>query len=215
MMVLYIVCRWPHGIVQYNRHDFKKSTSTPRANSLRPRDTYMRQWSNNHWFRQWLVAWSEPTHYLNHFWNIINWSLKNKLQLNFKQNSNIFIQEKCIWKCRLRNSGNFVSKFLVPLSGPQQIIPQDQQPSNVCHKMLSSFSQLPWSAVWSNGSLASELSRPTVWLWAYKIVINRWCMYCAMQSHCRYSLIKTTLVAWLWWRCHVCDDEVRVIKDPW
>ena len=34
-----------------------------------------------------------PSHYLNHCWNIVNWTLGNKLQWNFNRNSNIFIKE--------------------------------------------------------------------------------------------------------------------------
>ena len=34
-----------------------------------------------------------PSHYLNQCWDIVNWTLKNKLQWNFNRNSNIFIQE--------------------------------------------------------------------------------------------------------------------------
>ena len=34
-----------------------------------------------------------PSHYLNHCWNIVNWTLGNKFQWNFNRNSNIFIQE--------------------------------------------------------------------------------------------------------------------------
>ena len=34
-----------------------------------------------------------PSHYLNQRWNIVNWTLRNKLQLNFDRNSNIFIEE--------------------------------------------------------------------------------------------------------------------------
>ena len=37
-------------------------------------------------------AWSAPSHYLNQCWNIVNWTLRNKLQWNFNRNSNIFIQ---------------------------------------------------------------------------------------------------------------------------
>ena len=37
--------------------------------------------------------WSAPSHYLNQCWNIVNWTLGNKLQWNFNRNSNIFIQE--------------------------------------------------------------------------------------------------------------------------
>ena len=35
--------------------------------------------------------------------------LEINFQQNFIQNSNIFIQEKCIWKYRLRNGSHFVS----------------------------------------------------------------------------------------------------------
>ena len=47
----------------------------------------------HHWFRQWLVAWSVPSHYLNQCWSIVNWTLRNKLQSNINQMSCIFIQK--------------------------------------------------------------------------------------------------------------------------
>ena len=57
---------------------------------------------NNHWFRQWLVAWSAPSHYLNQCWHILNWNLRNKLQWNLNRNPFIFIQENAfenvVWK---------------------------------------------------------------------------------------------------------------------
>ena len=37
-----------------------------------------------------------PNHYLNQWWNIVNWTLRNKLQWNFNRNSNIFIQENAL-----------------------------------------------------------------------------------------------------------------------
>ena len=49
-----------------------------------------------------------PSHYLNQYWNIVNWTLGNKLQWNLNQNSNISIK-KCIWKCCLWNGIHFVS----------------------------------------------------------------------------------------------------------
>ena len=59
-------------------------------------------WQIFYWFRQWLVAWLVPSHYLNQCWNIVNWTLRNKLQWNFNRNSNIFIQENTfenvVWK---------------------------------------------------------------------------------------------------------------------
>ena len=36
-----------------------------------------------------LVAWWAPSHYLNQCWNIVNWTLRNKLQWNLNRNSYI------------------------------------------------------------------------------------------------------------------------------
>ena len=40
-----------------------------------------------------LVAWPAPSHYLNQCWNIVNKTLRNKLQWIFSRNYNISIQE--------------------------------------------------------------------------------------------------------------------------
>ena len=58
---------------------------------------------DQHWFRLWLVACSASSHYLNQPWLIVNWTLRNRLDWNFNQNIKLFINKKCIWKCRLRN----------------------------------------------------------------------------------------------------------------
>ena len=43
-----------------------------------------------------------PSHYLNQCWNIVNWTLGNKFQLNFHQNTTILIEENAfenvIWR---------------------------------------------------------------------------------------------------------------------
>ena len=76
----------------------------------------MHQWTNiNYWFRQWLVAWPAPSHYLNQCWNIVNWTLRNKFQWNLKQNSYIFIQENAL--------ENVVWKIAAILSLPQCVNP--------------------------------------------------------------------------------------------
>ena len=58
--------------------------------------------SGQHWFRKWLVAWSAPSHYLNQCWNVVNWTLGDKLRWNLNRNSHIFIQENAfehvVWK---------------------------------------------------------------------------------------------------------------------
>ena len=80
-------------------------------NLLRTSDAYMRQQTNHHWFRLWLVAWPAPSHYLNQCWNIVNETLGNKLQWNFIRNSNIFIQENAL--------ENVVGETAAILSRPQ------------------------------------------------------------------------------------------------
>ena len=63
-----------------------------------------------HWFRQWFIVYSAPSHYLNQYWVNINWNLNNKLQWNFSQNTKKKSSRKCIWKYRLRNGGHFVQE---------------------------------------------------------------------------------------------------------
>ena len=75
-------------------------TMQPNLNSSPPSAAYMRD-LGHHWFIKWLVAWSMLSHYLNQCWNIVNWTLRNKLKWNFLSHS-----KKCNWKGRLRN-GNW------------------------------------------------------------------------------------------------------------
>ena len=75
-----------------------------RVNTLKPSDAYMFKETNQHWFRQWLVTWTVQTHYLNQWWDIVDWTLRNKLQWNLNWNSYIFIKENAF-----ENGGPFVS----------------------------------------------------------------------------------------------------------
>ena len=48
------------------------------------------------WFIQWFVAWTVPSHYLNQWWYIVNWTLWNKLQWNHDRNLNTFFPENTL-----------------------------------------------------------------------------------------------------------------------
>ena len=73
-----------------SRHDTDpQGGNIPGTSLLTHWGAYKRQLNNHHCFRSWLVAWSAPSPYLNQWWNIVNWTLKNKRQ----QNSHIFIKE--------------------------------------------------------------------------------------------------------------------------
>ena len=55
-----------------------------------------------YWIATWRLAHGE--HYQNQCWDIVSWTLRNKLQSNFNRNSYIFIQENVF-----ENVGHFVS----------------------------------------------------------------------------------------------------------
>ena len=62
--------------------------------SLRPSDQYMRQWSNDHWFRWRLGALSVPSHCLNQCWNIVHWTLGINFRGIFFIEINTFLVNK-------------------------------------------------------------------------------------------------------------------------
>ena len=63
----------------------------------------------HHWFRQWLVAWPAPSHCLNQWWNIVNWTLGNKFRWNHYQNNH---SRKYALECRLQSVVNLVSSLM-------------------------------------------------------------------------------------------------------
>ena len=36
--------------------------------------------TDQNWCGQWLVAWPAPSHYLNQYWNVVNWTIETKIQ---------------------------------------------------------------------------------------------------------------------------------------
>ena len=68
---------------------------------------------SHHWFRWWLVTYLVPSHYINQWQFIVNWTIWNKLQWNFNQNTKIFITEKSF--------ENIVCKMATILSRPHSV----------------------------------------------------------------------------------------------
>ena len=60
-----------------------------------------------HWFMQWLVAFSAPSHHLSH-WHIVNWTVGNKSKWYTNRIYMIFIQENAFEIVLYENGGNFV-----------------------------------------------------------------------------------------------------------
>ena len=90
------------------------------------------------------MAWSTPSHYLNQCWDIINWNLRNKLQCNFNQNCNIFIQENVF--------ENVVCKMASILSRPQCVNSLWASDAILCWEVPCQ-GPIPWTIFYCNSNL--------------------------------------------------------------
>ena len=111
-------------------------------------------------------AWTVPSHYLNQWWNIVNWNLRNKLHWNL--NSYIFIQENAFQ--------NIVCEMAAILSLPQcvnnmsslvQVIARHRISDkhnylNQCNDEQVAKCPMQTSRLthWSRDKMAAILSRP-------------------------------------------------------
>ena len=83
--------------------------------------------SGQHWFRQWLVAYSAPSHYLNQCWFIVNWTFTNKLYWCFNQNTKLYIHKNASQnivceKAAILSRGKWVNSFSTASAVLNQII---------------------------------------------------------------------------------------------
>ena len=82
---------------------------------------------------------SVASHYLNQYFNIVNWTLRNTVQWNFNRNSYAFIQdvfESVVWK------------MAAILSRPQCVNNEDT--TVMCWTIIKTFSSTMWCVVWWN-----------------------------------------------------------------
>ena len=76
-------------------------------------------------FRQWFVACSAPSHYLNQCWLIVNRSLRNKLQWTSNRNTKLFIHENAF--------ENVACEMAAILSGEDELIIPSSHSQNFGH----------------------------------------------------------------------------------
>ena len=87
--------------------------------------------SGQHWFRYLLVTNLMPIHYPNQCWVIVNWTLRNKFQWIFNQNTKLFIHKNA--------SESIISKMMTILSwgrwvnGPHAVSMKRLYQMSSCH----------------------------------------------------------------------------------
>ena len=101
-----------------------------------------------HWFRQWLGAFSVPIHYMNQWWLVVNWTPGNKFRCNSNRNSII-----CIQKLHLKLSS---AKMVAILSWGRGLVPHIYfwSPGHISHQ----------ATIWTNNELS--------WRWPSTIIFE-------------------------------------------
>ena len=64
---------------------------------------------------------SAPSHYLNSCWNIVNWTLRKKLQWNLDRKSNIFIEENAFQNVVWEMLAIFLGLNVLSMTWKQQL----------------------------------------------------------------------------------------------
>ena len=110
------------------------------------------KWLVGSTFVCWISTVSAPSHYVNQYWNIVDWTPRNKLQWNFDKNLYIFIQENAFENVVCKNCGHlvlasYVNSCLYAKSSPfgQLYGPRcplsSKRPINLISLSLSPFGQ--------------------------------------------------------------------------
>ena len=97
-----VFSHWPIPCCAIER---RRAKEVDLINSLKPGDPYLYQETG---LRLWLGTCSVPSHYLNQYWLIVNWTPRNKLQWNLNKNTNVFLSRKRFWQCHLLHGQPFV-----------------------------------------------------------------------------------------------------------
>ena len=125
-----------------------------------------------------------PSHYLNQRWNFVNWTLRNKLQWNFKWNSNIFIQEN-MFEC-------IICGMAAILSQPECSSPGEQQ----CCIPLIQLAHWDWDKM--AAILQTTISNAFSWIKMY------WFRF---KFHWILLPIVHLKIFQLWFRWWLGDDQ--------
>ena len=101
-------CNGLHEIFNYSDYDSPEAGLGDYINSLSLEGFNISAWNlvewcrghvthncvsglDSHCFRKWLVTCSAPSHYLNQWWIIIDWIIRNKFQCNSNQSAKSFV----------------------------------------------------------------------------------------------------------------------------
>ena len=157
-----------------------------------------------------------PSHYLNQCWNIVNWTLRNKLQWNFNPNSYIFIQ--------LNTFENVICRMASILSRPQFINSLWQSDAIWHRRSWSTLVQVMTGAWWHQAITWTNVDLPltrssgihprAIFTWLHNQSpscvwnLHIWNHSYVSQGPMSYESITVNHYAACWYYCkeHVCKQ---------
>ena len=142
-----------------------------------------------------------PSHYVNHRWVIVNWTLRNKLQWKFNENIKLFIHENA--------SENIVCEMAAILSGggggwvnPAALLGSYRFLSTVCDKIRP---------VWKSEKQVYDFLEKSFDMWAFikGLVsclsdpkrVKWWFWFPSIGQNLGHSCIATYCITPWWCRC--------------
>ena len=137
----------------------------------------------------WLVAWTVPSHYRSQWWNIVNWTIGNKLQWNRNRNLQISIQENA-FECPVR-------KMAAILSRPQCVnalsLPCFMQNRIISNRVIMGIGRIKEDKIFRDLSVAIHRSPYITHM--YMIPSGPIVVLCPANERRRY-FVTTSLIGW-------------------
>ena len=143
------------------------------------------------WLRQWLVTCWAPSHHLNQCWDIVNWTLRKKLQWNFNQNTKLLIHENAsksivCEKVAIWSGGRWVNHSWYDYIWPE--VPWHMQLYSLARPLFFKYSDI---------NIFSRFG-----LWAHKTFVKCIIDYIWHTIFCPAPIMIRCLHMLLWW--HSC-----------
>ena len=137
--------------------------------------------SGQHWFRWWLVAYLAPSHYLKQSWVIVKWTIRNKLQWTFYQNTKLFILENA--------SENIVCEMAVICPGGDEL--------TGCSTRYYSKSSISKKQVRKHETLETQSPRRDTYV---SITLCKTSMFCIVSGCSCFCISYSIKTMWIFLR---------------
>ena len=146
-----------------------------------------------HWFRYWFAAWPALSHYLNQCWDIVNWTLRNKLRWNLHRNSCTFIEEYAF--------ENFIWEMAAILPRPQCVYKGIHVTPALAKSPRDEYdtARIITASMFLDFGFFMPVQGATLILFSPSGLFKRVCMCIHVYIHTRQYRKWRAIASWQWW----------------